>query len=722
MQFVRLSVRLFVRPFVRRSLVITALALAAAAPLEAQSGEPTAAAFHADLDAIQRLMENQAWDRALSKLDALLAAHDGRAWARSRKVDIVEIHRRCSFGATQGRLDPKKLVSGTLMTHNLRSGRIKVRYADGRRGDDFEKQDSMLIHKASFDGPHKITISGPATHGVRTLLLCLSPSPRYYAVSVHIAEGGGAARLVSYDGRKRIDSRDAEFTKVGSKLKIEIRVAKSKITLRVANRTIESIEKERGEYGAVGFARTSGSDTITLEGTAPSWLTSVIGAKREAALKTFKEGYDPKKALPAWLFEAAKHSIDDAKIHGGLPGADGFDDVERKRLEEVGTLIAKGARADAMRALRRMVGSDEAPGAALMLLARLYVENDRPEGAQKLAERAKKLHPDHPGIRTVEARAQFELGDVEAAMKTVEAVLASHPIGDAHALAAYIHLHEGRIAEAHESAKAALAIAHSPDLEQLYRIVVKAKNGPPWPKRFEYESTNYHVMSDIDRKTCARAAAVLEAAYAIYNVRLKSVGRGEKRRFPVYLFSDEASYLAYTKDISGVSPQGSAGLYSPVLKHLLIWNLPARDAMMRTVRHEGFHQYLDRLMDQPPSWLNEGLAEYYETAEIVSGRRRMGMVREDHLYSLKKKLVPLKDFLYQPPSTFYAKPGLHYAQAWAFVHFLRHTTRERRDRFETLFDALLEPGPWKPKVRKQFPDAELAELESAFHDYLAGLR
>ncbi len=709
-------------PFVRFALALALLACAAATPAPAQSDGPTSAAFNDELDAIQRLMENQAFERALATLDALLETHAKRPWVRARKIDVVEIHRRCSFGVTQDRLDPKELVSGTLVSHNLRSGRIKVRYPEGRRGDDFAKQNSLFVHNASFAGPHKITITGRPTPGTRSFLLCLGASPRYYACTITIGDGGGGARLVAADGRKRVETREADFTKIGSKLKIEIRVAKSKITLRVANRTVASIKKESGEYGAIGIARASGLDTITLEGNAPSWLTSVIGAKREKALAAFKRDYDPKKALPTWLFEGPERSVDDARIHGGLPGADGFDDVERKRLDEVSALIAKKQTKKAMRALRRMVGSDEAPGAALFLLARLYVETHRPEAAANIAARARKLHPDHPGIRIVEARAQFDLGETAAAMKTVESVLASHPIGDAHALASYLYLRAGRIDEAHESAKAALAIAPSADLEYIYRMVVKAKNGPSWTKRFVYESTNYRVMSDIDRKTCARAAAILEAAYAIYNVRLKAVKRDKSRRFPVYLFSDESSYLAFTKDVSGQSPKGSAGLYSPLLKHLLIWNVPSRDDMMRTVRHEGFHQYLDRLMDRPPSWLNEGLAEYYETAEIVSGKRRMGMVREDHLRRLRKKLVPLKDFLYQHPATFYATPSLHYPQAWAFVHFLRHTTRDRREQFESLFDALLEPGPWKPKVRKHFPDATLTELEAAFHDYIASLR
>jgi hypothetical protein len=42
--------------------------------------------------------------------------------------------------------------------------------------------------------------------------------------------------------------------------------------------------------------------------------------------------------------------------------------------------------------------------------------------------------------------------------------------------------------------------------------------------------------------------------------------------------------------------------------------------MLRTVRHEGFHQYLDRMLPETPVWLNEGTAEYFETAVLAGGR------------------------------------------------------------------------------------------------------
>jgi len=52
--------------------------------------------------------------------------------------------------------------------------------------------------------------------------------------------------------------------------------------------------------------------------------------------------------------------------------------------------------------------------------------------------------------------------------------------------------------------------------------------------------------------------------------------------------------------------------------------------------------------------------------------------RRDHLRTLlagRNRLVPLERFFYLDYRGFYSRPDVHYAQAWAVVHFLRHGPR-----------------------------------------------
>src|SRR5262249_57585851 len=98
-----------------------------------------------------------------------------------------------------------------------------------------------------------------------------------------------------------------------------------------------------------------------------------------------------------------------------------------------------------------------------------------------------------------------------------------------------------------------------------------------------------------------------------------------------------------------------AGMYSPLFKHLLVWNLPDRAEISRTLRHEATHQYLDMLGYHVPVWFNEGLATYVEyiassnKSDVKSGTVNAPMVRR--LVEHPSDVVPLSKFIhYGPPS------------------------------------------------------------------------
>ena len=152
--------------------------------------------------------------------------------------------------------------------------------------------------------------------------------------------------------------------------------------------------------------------------------------------------------------------------------------------------------------------------------------------------------------------------------------------------------------------------------------------------------------------------------------------------------------------------------------------VPQRDAMMRTVRHEGFHQYFDRIVSDPPTWINEGLAEYYEAAEYQNGRWNTGLVRRDLLDHLDRRMPSLAELVNLPPRTFYGRHApLHYAHAWAFVHFLLHGPKAGRKLFDRLLEGLQsENDRAATGATKILDGGTLQALEPVFRAYLERLR
>ncbi len=260
--------------------------------------------------------------------------------------------------------------------------------------------------------------------------------------------------------------------------------------------------------------------------------------------------------------------------------------------------------------------------------------------------------------------------------------------------------------------------------EDLESQIDKAMSGPHWPKTYRFSSKHYLVESDISEAICKEAASLLEGAYTSYSVRLQRITNLENNKFRVFLFSGEASYQRYVGESLGADAENTAGLFSGFLKQLLIWNVPKRESMMQTVVHEGFHQYLDLAAFRAPNWFNEGMAEYIEAAELVNGRWTDGQVRHDHLENLKKKtMMPLADFVNISARRFYAGDvGLHYSQAWAFIHFLRNSSKKEGDLFDRLFKGFVESPSSGQVVRDAFEDVDMAALDEQLLAYLEELR
>jgi hypothetical protein len=198
-------------------------------------------------------------------------------------------------------------------------------------------------------------------------------------------------------------------------------------------------------------------------------------------------------------------------------------------------------------------------------------------------------------------------------------------------------------------------------------------------------------------------------------VQVKALPAQKQRAYRVFLFSGREGFDRYLADLVVLRKppmENVAGLYTPLLKQLLIWNLPSRAEMMRTIRHEGFHQYLDRLLPDPPVWFNEGMAVYYEGMERVGGELKIGKPRYEDLELLAREpLTPLKDFLAMTPAEFYRGSHHSYAQAWLFVHMLKNGNAKHRELYRTLMTRLETQGG-RDATREVFPPDLLPTLDA----------
>lgn len=128
---------------------------------------------------------------------------------------------------------------------------------------------------------------------------------------------------------------------------------------------------------------------------------------------------------------------------------------------------------------------------------------------------------------------------------------------------------------------------------------------------------------------------------------------------------------------AGESAQWTKAYWCPWRRELVAY-LPSKgeEDLLRTIRHEAFHQYLSYAtgMIESSPWLNEGYAEYFE-----HGENETWIVTKEELEEYKTILPSIFAKSYQEfYSTSDIERALNYRLAWSIAYFLEHGADEVR--------------------------------------------
>ena len=699
--------------------------------------------------ALDRVKANRSAGKPADARKLLLEAlerHRDTDHVFAKRLTVEDLATRIEFRASVPPPDPQTVVKGRLKKFLSFSGLVELVYEAGKPTDLEARPDGSLVFPARFRGPYTVTVKGDAypddPKKAPLVQVGMDADGRakrddLWVVSFGVppfTDGGQKAwlppRIVRVAGAEKTlvaEKTDAHPAQARRPYRLEAAMTATRLTASVNGTSIGSVEKPDGVFGYV-LVSVPGWRELTFSGQIePSFIQGRLDAVVDAKRKAFDATFDVRSALPAWLYAARGRAPSAADRVDGTGGS--VASLPPELLVPYAQAVAKlrddpaGALA-AAEALRAKGATAEAVG---LLVARALDALGEPTKALAEVDRVLAAVPDAFDALLVRAGLLVRLGRDTDLTLNLQALLKHPEAGaDTYVVAGRFLLLAGRLDEARRLAEdAARRGERSDDLEQLGRIVVRAQAGPAWPRSFEYKSSNYHVVSDIDLDTCRKAALVLEDALADFRGHVRSLKPEPRRLYRVYLFSGRASFQSYVEDalaFSGKAPEQVAGLYSPVLKQLLIWNLPDRDEMMKTVRHEGFHQYLDRLLPDPPVWFNEGLAVFFEELKRVDGVLRTDVVRTDFLRVLDgKPLVPMAEFVRIRPAAFYRTSPHSYAQAWLVADLLRQGTPRHKELYRTLLSRL-ETAAGTEAVAATFDDATLRALDDDLRARLAALR
>lgn len=266
------------------------------------------------------------------------------------------------------------------------------------------------------------------------------------------------------------------------------------------------------------------------------------------------------------------------------------------------------------------------------------------------------------------------------------------------------------------------------------------------------ETKHYQIQCEAGEEKGDRLALHMEKMLYVY----KQMFRGSSSQFkprPVKLFKDLPSYHAYG------GPQGSAGYYSRTSRELVLYDTtewsdveevsapttgegandkPRRPRLMKNnmdtlgvAAHEGWHQFFHWYVVSfvsLPSWINEGMGDYFYSGRPIRVGRRVELdfsdINRDRfpiIYSAIKqgRHEPIEKFLLMDQRAYYSNPSVCYAQGWALCYFLNESDNRKYNRvIPNYIRYVRDDSNWENVTEKAFRGIDLEKLEKEFHEYV----
>ena len=204
-------------------------------------------------------------------------------------------------------------------------------------------------------------------------------------------------------------------------------------------------------------------------------------------------------------------------------------------------------------------------------------------------------------------------------------------------------------------------------------------------------SKNFSIIGNTSIANLQATATRLETFRWAFSHLYPQLKLDNDRATKIVVFRDAASYYQFLpKRSDGTTDVGVAGYFQPGddINYITFAISSERIDPLSTAVHEYFHSVLESNFDrsQLPPWVNEGLAEYFETIRIENGKNFIvGGQQIEHLKLLRHSaFIPLTEFFAITPADLKTmspeKRKLYYAEAWAVVHTLMQSGRLSLDK------------------------------------------
>lgn len=252
------------------------------------------------------------------------------------------------------------------------------------------------------------------------------------------------------------------------------------------------------------------------------------------------------------------------------------------------------------------------------------------------------------------------------------------------------------------------------------------------------ETRFYRIHTDLEPAPTQRVAEHMDKIYADYDRRFSAFRARDTGRLDAWVFERQEDYLVHLAEL-GFNARGTGGVFfrGPRGQGLaaFVEGQPL-ELVLRVLRHEGLHQFAaQRIGDDLPQWVNEGMAEFFGYAIETQNGLRSGLADplavarvRDAVAGVGPPAIPFAALVRmsnrdwnQRLASGDASVGVMYDQAWSVVHFLVYAEGGRYERL--LFDFLrqISRGVEAGRASESAFGRDVSAMEAAWRAYLEGL-
>ncbi|MFQ5654671.1 MAG: DUF1570 domain-containing protein [Planctomycetota bacterium] len=344
--------------------------------------------------------------------------------------------------------------------------------------------------------------------------------------------------------------------------------------------------------------------------------------------------------------------------------------------------------------------------------------------ARKALEKSIKLAPDF-------YEAHVELGDVCVWERDLEGAIPHYD----RALDTYAYYHYGlqrkatvliqlgRFQEASPILDRAMEVEKTEDLGRLRKMLDDVINGYSWSETYVSETQNYRIKTPVSQEFADEISKRAELIRRLYDRAFPDI-RKPDRKYEIVVHASKGDY----HDAGG--PPMAGGHYDPFFRRLVLFRYDDIDDTLLVLNHEGFHQYLADYLPRAPQWFNEGLADFFGPSEYIrqGGKDRMRIRPNPWRLDAIKQLIrhnrcpPATELMTMTQQEMYdpKMAGIHYAQAWAIVHYCMEGQRYRKT-LQSYFKQLRKGKGLDEAFRRTFGRLDMERFERDWRNHISGL-